>query len=71
MPSENAVLVGAYRISHSFENEKFTVARVIRHKKYNSVTIDNDIALLKLKKPASPALRTARLEDDTWAQIDG
>jgi len=47
------VLIGEYDIRATDGTEQFIQsAKVIRHPKYNSYTIDNDIMLIKLSEPA-------------------
>ncbi|XP_044533306.1 trypsin-like, partial [Gracilinanus agilis] len=52
--SRMQVRLGEYNIEVVEGNEQFIdAAKVIRHPKYNSFTINNDIMLIKLKTPAT------------------
>jgi hypothetical protein len=49
--SDMAVEVGANNPRNGLEGKKYSISEVIVHEDYNNNTLENDIALLKLKEP--------------------
>jgi hypothetical protein len=49
--SQMSIKVGANNPTSSLEGKKYNVSKVIVHEGYNSQTLENDIALLKLTEP--------------------
>ncbi|XP_043824308.1 cationic trypsin-3 [Dromiciops gliroides] len=66
------VRLGEHNIEVLEGNEQFiSSAKVIRHPKYNSATIDNDIMLIKLNKPATLSSRVSTISLPTSCAAAG
>ncbi|WP_191971073.1 S1 family serine peptidase [Methylobacterium soli] len=58
--SELRVLGGTRDLSDATKGEEQAVERIIVHESFNNLTLENDIALLKLSEPAKDIARTLR-----------
>ena len=70
-PNSMVVLTGATSLD---EGQRYQTAEVIRHAGYDESTLDNDIALIKLAKPAdAPTVKLieARGNDDGKVRVTG
>ncbi|MEZ4525646.1 MAG: serine protease [Desulfobacterales bacterium] len=67
-PADIEVLVGAHDLENPSENpgirERIKVSAILKHENYDSATMDNDIALLRLSKSVNPSLTPIRLIDN-------
>ena len=50
---EMSVILGASNPYDLFEGKEYDISEVIVHEKYNSTTLENDLALLRLKEPVN------------------
>lgn len=56
-PARIEAFVGGYRLSDESKGRRVGVTRIIKHENYNTDTLDNDIALIKLAEPINNLIR--------------